>query len=341
MRQGLPEYDWTELSLPPRHFKWRLRGNAWWWALEEPVIHRDYALVVATSMVDLASLVGLVPTLGRALKVAYFHENQFAYPTRGAPFDMNLGLANIYTALAADVVVFNSDYNRQTLLDGVDWMRAQLPDYVPPSTRDRIAARSDVIVVPLEDACFDVPHREQKERELQIVWNHRWEYDKAPERLFAALEQMTAPFHVHVVGERFRDVPEAMLRGRDVLGDRVRTWGFVESSAKYRALLGRCDVVVSTALHEFQGLAVLDAIAAGCVAAAPDRLVYPELLPPHFLYRGHDDPVCEARNLARHLDALASRVAELRASPKFALTHFRTGAVWKRWRALIAANTSR
>jgi hypothetical protein len=37
--------------------------------------------------------------------------------------------------------------------------------------------------------------------------------------------------------------------------------------------------VVSTALHEFQGLSVLEASQAGCLPLVPDRLCYPEMYP--------------------------------------------------------------
>jgi len=30
---GFPEHDWTVLTLPPRHFNWRMRGNALSWAM--------------------------------------------------------------------------------------------------------------------------------------------------------------------------------------------------------------------------------------------------------------------------------------------------------------------
>ncbi len=330
----LDQFAWTELTLPPRHFKWRLRGNAWWWALEEPAVRDTFDLVVATSMVDLAALIGLVPSLGAAHKVVFFHENQFAYPTQGAEFDMNLGMSNVYTALAADVVVFNSEFNRRTLLDGVRWMCERLPDFTPRSTADVIAARSHVIPVGLEDEWFP---RRPRSGPLQILWNHRWEYDKAPDRFFDALALLDIDFEVHVVGQQFRQVPDAFETGRALLGPRVATWGFVESVDEYRALLRRCDVVVSTALHEFQGLAVLEAVASGCVAAVPDRLAYPEYLPQHCLYPSHvDDEAREARKLARHLTELSRRLGELRAADPIELQSLRWSQLRDRWLDVIS-----
>ena len=81
-RQGLvaqfPEHDWTQLVLPGRYFSWRIRGNSMQWALgERATLDQPYDLVIATSMVDLASLKGFVPNLATIPSMLYFNENQF------------------------------------------------------------------------------------------------------------------------------------------------------------------------------------------------------------------------------------------------------------------------
>ena len=63
----LDEVSWTLLSLPPRHFAWRIRGNPLSWMLKEhDTLSQSYEVVLVTSMVDLATLIGLFPHLGRA-----------------------------------------------------------------------------------------------------------------------------------------------------------------------------------------------------------------------------------------------------------------------------------
>ena len=66
LTNGLPEFDWTLLALPDRHFYWRIRSNALTFALEyKDTLRQKYDLIVETSMVEhLAS----VPA------VLYFHE---------------------------------------------------------------------------------------------------------------------------------------------------------------------------------------------------------------------------------------------------------------------------
>ena len=48
---------------------------------------------------------------------------------------------------------------------------------------------------------------------------------------------------------------------------------------EYAALLWAADLVVSTAIHEFFGVAVVEAIYCGCRPVLPWRLSYPELIP--------------------------------------------------------------
>jgi glycosyltransferase involved in cell wall biosynthesis len=79
----------------------------------------------------------------------------------------------------------------------------------------------------------------------------------------------------------------------------------VEDAAAYRQLLNESHVVLSTALHEFQGLAVLEAAACGCLPLVPDRLSYPELLPVDCRYPSFpNDPARESEALADALLAL-------------------------------------
>ena len=71
-----PEHHWTQLVLPGRYFSWRIRGNSMQWALgAKATLDQPYDLVLATSMVDLASLKGFVANLANIPSILYFHEN--------------------------------------------------------------------------------------------------------------------------------------------------------------------------------------------------------------------------------------------------------------------------
>lgn len=103
-----PDFDWEVLALPPRFFRWRIRGNALTW-LQEPALKAHYDLLVVTSMVDLASLKGFHPHLAGTPTILYMHENQFAYPDSGRQHSSaEPKIVNLYSAVAADKVLFNS-----------------------------------------------------------------------------------------------------------------------------------------------------------------------------------------------------------------------------------------
>ena len=288
---ALPEVDWTLLTLPPRYFSWRLRGNSLSWAmLEREVLEADYDVLLASSMTDLSALRGLCPALCRLPTAVYFHENQFAFPGSARQRQsVEPQMLNLYTALAADRVLFNSAYNRDSFLEGADELLRKLPDFSPRQEVMAKLAQSEVLPVGLS-APEPLAPREAGER-LSLLWNHRWEYDKGPEQLLAILQACDAtalPLDVHLVGQQFRQQPEAFAQIEQLLAAsrslRKGQWGYVEDAAAYRQLLASADVVLSTALHDFQGLSVMEAVAAGCRPLLPARLCYPQWFADDCLY---------------------------------------------------------
>ena len=199
-REGLveafPEYDWTVLTLPPRHFNWRLRGNSLSWAFGgDEQLRADYDLLMVTSMTDLSALRGFRPELSRLPSIVYFHENQFAYPDSGRQFpSVEPQILNLYTALTADRMVFNSLYNRDTFMEGVSKLLKKLPDQVPQGLVEKLSKASSILPVPLREGVREKEETNSPTHKIKqpftIVWNHRWEYDKAPERLLGAMEEL-------------------------------------------------------------------------------------------------------------------------------------------------------
>lgn len=307
----MPDFRWASLVLPPRFFRWRIRGNPLSW-LHEPLLQERWDLIIATSMVDLATLRGLHPRLAKAPCLLYMHENQFAFPvSSGQNNSADPQMVNLYSALAADCVAFNSGWNRDSFLDGVDSLCRKLPDRVPEGLIETLRDKSRVVPVPVEDRLFaDRPSRVDRNCP-HLLWNHRWEYDKGPDRLLKflqVLERRSVPFRLSVVGERFRRYPKAFDRIRAQFGHCIEHWGFLESRENYDHLLNQADMVVSTALHDFQGLSMLEAMASGCVPLAPDRLAYPEYVPDPCRYGSHErDSEREAEAAADCLQRLLEK----------------------------------
>lgn len=337
---ALPEHDWTVLALPPRHFRWRIRGNSLSWGIgERSVLEQKYDCLIATSMVDLATLRGLIPTLATIPSMVYFHENQFDYPvSKAAHQGLEPKIVNLYSALAADRLVFNSDYNQRTFLSGVTNLLNKMPDAVPAGIVDALAAKSTILPVPLANDWFETAQVEKAD-ELTLVWNHRWEYDKAPEIFFQALRLLLAnnvPFRVHVLGQAFRTVPDMFAEMRELLGDHLGQWGRVENRDAYRAFLQQAHVVVSSARHDFQGLAILEAVAAGCIPLVPNRLAYPEWFADEYRYPSMlEQSGQEPQQLADKLIALAVLLekGQLPAVPD--VSHLSWSAMQDRYRDMI------
>ncbi len=321
----LPAYRFTALTLPPRHFSWRLRGNALYWArAERATLEAGYDALVATSVVDLATLRGLVPAITSLPTLLYFHENQFAYPP-GARQQGRLEaqVTSLYSALAADRLAFNSAWNRDSFLAGAAALLGRLPDRVPPGVVDTLAARSEVLPVPLA-ADVDAPgegthpfsgagpYRGARGRPLRLAWLGRFEYDKGPDRLARLVEYLAAgtrPVELALVGRRFRREPGAFTALPAILGERLVHCGYLPQRSDYLALLSAADIVLSTALHEFQGVAVLEAVARGCLPCVPDALAYPELYPARFRYAADEAADASARAAAARIETLAGDLA--------------------------------
>ena len=332
-RQGLetafPEYSWTVLTLPGYYFSWRIRGNplSWLYA-ENDALRCNYDLIVATSMVDLATLKGLYPNLAVTPSVCYFHENQFEYPSRNqGGKTLEPSMVNLYSALASNRILFNSRHNRDSFFQGADKLMKQLPDYRPRPVSALMTEKSSIVPVPLADelkeyqainqsASFTVDwnHRWQcicNGAPIKIAWAARWEHDKGPDRLLAVmreLEHRRVDYRICVLGEEFRDSPPEFQMIKDEFRHRLVQAGFVESKDEYYHWLASADLFLSTSIHEFQGLSALEGIALGCVPVLPERMSYPELVSSEYLYEScMEDILKEAHSAAGLIESFVDR----------------------------------
>jgi glycosyltransferase involved in cell wall biosynthesis len=322
--------QWTAITLPARHWKWHMRAVAAHARLAHAeALARGFDLVLASSYTPLAELVGLVPPLAVVPRVLYFHENQLDFPTRTpehAERDLHYGVTQLVSALAADVCAFNSVHNRDSFLAAARSLLARMP-FAPPGWVEAVAARSEVVPVPIDlpDAAPVIapPDAEARAAGPILLWNHRWEFDKDPDEFIAALRELDRAgesFRVVICGQRFARVPQSLASAPAWLGARLLHHGYAEDRAAYLAWLDRADVVVSTALHEFFGVAVLEAVHRGALPIVPDRLSYPEVLPAAPRYRDRAGLVAALTQACRDHAAGHSLRADRRAWTRASLT---------------------
>jgi glycosyltransferase involved in cell wall biosynthesis len=282
------QHQWQVLTLKNRYFAWRMGGNALnFKALYDAKLKAGYDVLIATSMTDLSTLLGLYPHLAALPKHLYFHENQFAYPVNKQQQGLiEIQLRSIYSALAADYLWFNSKYNRDTFIAGVEQLTQQMPDGIPTDLLDTLSDKSTVLAVPIAADCLPVKHTNTTSATIEVVWNHRWEHDKGPETLLEVMRLCTNNKRIkfHIMGQQFRTMPAALQEVVENHQHQCLTLGYIESRTQYIQTLQQADVVLSTALHDFQGIAMLEAAACGCKPVAPNSLVYPELYPLTNLY---------------------------------------------------------
>ena len=300
--QGLQQWvpaDYTLFTLPPRNWKTRMQLSSPWF-IEQikilPVAKRYFDSVLCSSFLDVAVLrsllIGVKGWNHSARILTYFHENQFVYPQRfNQPVNHHFMSINFHSGLASDRIAFNSVYNRDSFLAGCRKSLRASADMDLPSTIKELSDKSQILSPGIEFSKIDNIKWKTSTETPVIVWNHRWEHDKNPEGFFLALDALEnrhIDFRLIVLGQSFNGSPECFSDAQKRYKDKIIHYGYVPSYQKYVELLSQGDIVVSTSLHEFYGIAIIEAVRAGCIPLLPNRLSYPELFHKQFLYRDNN-----------------------------------------------------
>ena len=287
------EGPWRLLSLPAVHWKWHMRAAPLHFA--QALNGAQASAIFASSYLALHEFLGFAPQLAHCPSLLYFHENQFAYPDRGPRPDMHYAVSQVMAAHRADRVVFNSRFNLTSFIEGARKLFRQLPKPGMSAVVEAIAAKAQVVGIPLSfeptpQGCFD--ERPVDPRGPVILWPHRWEHDKAPQRFFAALsslQELALPFRLVICGESFARYPAIFDQAKARFAAELIHWGYARSRGAYLELLRGADIAVSCADHEFFGVAMLEACYWGAFPLAPARLAYPEHFKGEHLYQEDAD----------------------------------------------------
>ncbi len=287
--QAASNHDVHVLGLPGELWRWRLRGGAvpladliesWMRGNGRPDV------LVISGLVDVAQLLGLLRrSLSTVPVVIYQHESQLLYPTESA-VDQDSALHNWLSWAAADEVWFNSPFHLYGVIDRLEAWLKQLPDQSHLPRMEDVTKRFVVEPVGVDVAgILALPEVPVPPGPPVILWPHRWEADKDPAAFARALvgaAQAGHEFGLILAGEDPAGFSGAAAEARQQIvqtfGARVLAVGPFDP-ARYRMALARADIVVSCARQEFFGIAVVEAIAAGCVPLLPKALSYPDLIP--------------------------------------------------------------
>lgn len=287
-------HDIRPQTMTARFWKWRMHGGAV--TMARKALHAmdegfEPDVVFATDMVNLPAFLALArPRLGDVPVVLYLHENQLTYPLPAdATRDKTYGYINYLSCLAADRIVFNSQFHMDEFMEALPALLRTFPDYTHLNTVREIRKKCAVLHLGMNLKAHDAfkdeypqPEWGPSTRSPIVLWNQRWEYDKNPEAFFRVMNRLDDSghrFRLILAGEHFQEQPYEFERAFERYAERILHYGYAEDFEEYSRLLHRAHLVVSTSIHEFFGVAVMEAIYCGCHPLLPSRLSYPELIP--------------------------------------------------------------
>lgn len=274
-------------------------------------------VVIATSMTNLSVIrcqFSKRNSLQQIKFVYYMHESQLLYPKKPAlgfddqgPYRRDLGQAKLFThiqfesMMAADAICWNSYYHYNTFIDRfrIEYLRSfRLDRETEEKIISQIKDRSKVIYVGVDLLNRFGDHLSIREKHLKslnerdkpiILWNMRWEYDKNPIQFIKILQSIKfeskIPFSLIVCGgHAFKSKEQEQKWFIDQLEpfkNEIIHLGYANPDL-YINLLTQADIVVSTAIHEFFGIAIVEAIHCHTYCILPNDLSYPELFSKSF-----------------------------------------------------------
>lgn len=277
---------------------------------------QTYNLVLFSGPADVRLTLAALPVGWRALPwIAYFHESQWTYPA--GELDRIPHLVNhLETVETCDAVWFNSHFHRDTF-------RSAALDH-PSRTIQRLAGelipdhwhKTAVVYPPVHVAERPI----QRSSHLTVAWTARWEHEKRPDLMLQTIREclgLGLQLKLHILGcspDRWNEDP-AINRDLHEIVDPLS--GYLQRD-EYEAVLAGSDVWLSTAEHEYFGVAAIEAAMLGATPVVPSSLAYPETLPSALVY-----PPGQPAAAARRIQAVAQADRPFRGPWRIDANRFR------------------
>lgn len=159
-----------------------------------------------------------------------------------------------------------------------------------------------------------------------------------------ALVSKGCNFHLSVLGQQFSEQPEIFRQAKEKLENeassqcKILNWGYMSSKEKYLEVLSSAHVVVSTAVHEFYGVSMIEAALIGCFPLCPDNLSYPELFPSSFRYRTRTQLVKKLANFCKNPQKSIPYISKVMQELKPDLEKFTWHALKEKYEDILLLN---
>lgn len=274
-------YDVDVIKTESKQWKWANALSAL--EFQNAVQDKNLSDYKAFLFSDYADLQGIRPVLPKNAPVLLFmHENQFGYPTQHEDArDFQFALKTMTSLMSADLILFNSDWNLQSTLEGFSKARRRIPSQFRQYFHLDWREKSHVchLGVDVGDQKRK-PYLRDPSLPPRVLWNHRWEHDKRPQvflETMVALKNEGVGFELILCGEMNETAKTRYRHFLNELADRTLHIGLVPSRDSYLSWLQSADIAVSVATHEFFGISMMEAAMTGSHLVLPHELSYPEL----------------------------------------------------------------
>ena len=272
-------------SLPGRFWKWRMEASAIELANQLNDSTESYDILLCSDMMDLSLFKSLLHSEHSGTPIIYYlHENQLNYPRSSMDreyerSEAHYGFINYKSCLVADYCAFNSQWHLSHFIGALESLFVKLPDYQPFDSISSIQNKSAILPIPMPISELESI---EKDPTLQsdipvLLWNHRWEYDKQPEvfiELCDKLSESHKSFKINFLGQHHKSSTQAIDNFKSRHADRILHFGYVHNYVKYVQIMKASHILPVTAIHDFFGISVMEAIACDVIPVLPRGMVY-------------------------------------------------------------------